>query len=217
MSSLAFMSDLEELVIHSARPSSLGAKVFQSLVIHPVHTTNMGTISSPGQLGAPLCPSLRRFRLKYDRWLRRTEQFDLFLVLASFIQSRAHSNYALESFDLWTTSEQRTRVELIERSQMSVEGFKRLVRVSVIKGDLLDFTAMKVNPKPSGESFLPADALSSQETHPFDIPHSTTACRFWLLGTVGRGSMLQTSAISSAGRSRVYKTLSLLFVLLTCL
>ena len=220
MSSLAFMSDLEELVIHSARPSSLGAKVFQSLVIHPVHTTNMGTISSPGQLGAPLCPSLRRFRLKYDRWLRRTEQFDLFPVLASFIQSREHSNYALESFDLWATSEQRTRVELIERSQMSVKGFKRLARVSGIKEDLLDFTAMglmKVNPKPSGESFLPADALSSQETHPFDIPQSTTACRFWLLGTVGRGSMLQTSAISSAGRSRVYKTLSLLFVLLTCL
>ena len=39
MSSLVFMSGLEELVIHSAQPSSLGAKVFQSLVVHPVHTS----------------------------------------------------------------------------------------------------------------------------------------------------------------------------------
>ena len=126
MSSLVFMSDLEELVIHSAHPSSLGARVFQSLVVHPVHTSNMGTTSSPGERGVPLCPSLRRFGLKYDCWLRRTEQFDLIPVLASFIQSRQHSNYALESFSLWTMSYHRDPLELIERSQMSVEGFRWL-------------------------------------------------------------------------------------------
>ena len=69
MSSLVFMSDLEELVIQCAQPSSLRAIVFQSLVLHPVHASNMGTTSSPGELSAPLCPLLRQFGLKYDCWL----------------------------------------------------------------------------------------------------------------------------------------------------
>ena len=176
MTSLAFMADLEELVIHSAQPSSLGARVFQSLVVHPVHTSNMGTTSPPGELdSAPVCPSLRRFGLKYDRWLRPTEQFDLIPVLMSIIRSRQHSNYALKSFDLWTTSDQEYPWELIERSRMSVKGFKRLAGVSGIEGDLLDFTAMgltEVTPKPSGESFLPADASPNQYGHLFDIAQS---------------------------------------------
>ena len=131
MRSLVFMSDLEELVIHCAQPSSLGATVFQSLVLHPPHPSNMGMTSSPGELGTPLCPSLRRFGLKYDRWLRPTEQFDLIPALASFIQSRQYSNYALESFELWTTSDQKYPLELIEGSQMSVQGFRRLAEGSV--------------------------------------------------------------------------------------
>ena len=126
MSSLVFMSGLEELVIHNTQPSSLGATVFQSLVAHPVHTSDMGTTSSPGELSAPLCPLLRRFGLKYERWLRQTEQFDLIPVLMSFIQSRRHSNHALECFDIWTTSGQIHPLELIERSRMSVEGFRWL-------------------------------------------------------------------------------------------
>ena len=136
MSSLIFMSNLEELVIHCAQPSSLGATVLQSLVLRPVHTSNMGMASSPRALSAPLCPSLRRFGLKYNRWLRPTEQFDLIPVLVSFIQSRQHSNYALESFDLWTTSEQRTPLKLIERSRMNIEGLKQLAEESGIEEDL---------------------------------------------------------------------------------
>ena len=169
MSSLAFMSNLEQLVIHCAQPSSLGAAVFQSLVLHPDHMSNMGTTSPPGALSAPLCPSLRRFGLKYDRWLRPTEQFDLIPVLVSFIESRQHSNYALESFDLWTTSEQRTPLKLIASSQMNVEGFKWLAKESGIKEDFLGLTAMgKVTPQPSGESSLSAPALPSQDSHLFD-------------------------------------------------
>ena len=135
MSSLVFMSDLEELVIRCAQPSSLGATVFQSLVVHPVQTSNMGAKSSPGELSAPLCPSLRRFGLDYDRWLRPTEQFDLIPVLVSLIQLRQKSNYALEDFYLWTTSDQEDPLELIERSQMNVEGFKELAHMSGIQED----------------------------------------------------------------------------------
>ena len=132
MSSLVFMSDLEELVIHGAQPSTLGAKVFQSLVMHPVHTSNMGAISNAGELGAPLCPSLRRFGLNYDRWLRQSEEFDLVPVFMSIIQSRQQSKYSLRSFNLRIMGDQ---VELIEGSGMSDKGFNRLHR--------------KINPTPT--------------------------------------------------------------------
>ena len=172
MSSLVFMSDLEELVIHCAEPLSLGARVFQSLVVHPVQTRNMGMMASPGELGAPLCPSLRRFVLKYDRWLRQGEQFDLIPVLVSFIQSRQHSNYALESFDIWATSEQTVPLELIKRSQMHLDRLRWLAEVRIGK-HLWDSTAMrltKVTSKPSGEAILPTNTFPSPDGHLFDIP-----------------------------------------------
>ena len=158
MSSLVFMSDLEELVIHSAQPSALGARVFQSLVVHPVHTSNMGTTSSPGEPSAPLCPSLRQFRLKYDRWLRPTEHFDLIPVFASFIQSRQHSNHALESFDIWTTGDRKDPLELIERSQMSVEGFRRLAEAS----EPTNFKVTPLTPKSEGDHHYYRDHVTSQ-------------------------------------------------------
>jgi hypothetical protein len=43
-----FMSDLEELVIENAQPSSLGVKVLQSFVVHPAHANNLGTTATHG-------------------------------------------------------------------------------------------------------------------------------------------------------------------------
>ena len=156
ISSLVFISDLEELVIYCARPSSLRATVFQSLVIHPVHTSNIDTTSSPGELCAPLCPSLRQFGLKYDRWLRPTEQFDLIPVFVSFIQSRQHSNHALKRFCLWTTNDQETPLELIERSQMSVDGFRRL------ENGTIKFQVTPLRLKIEGDHHYYRDHVTSQ-------------------------------------------------------
>ena len=139
INALDLMSDLEELVVHNAQPSSLGAKVFQSLTFHSGHASNLGVTSAPGEVVAPLCPSLRRFGLKYDRWLRRSERFDLIPVFMSIIRTRQHSNHSLESFSLWTTTHQKDPLELIERSQISVEGFKRLAKESGIEEHVLDF------------------------------------------------------------------------------
>ena len=158
MNALAFMSNLEELEIHNTQPSSLGAKVFQSLVVQRAHVSNLGAPSFPGEVVAPLCPLLRRLGLKYDRWLRQTEQFDLIPAFMSVIRSRQYSNCPLESFSLWIRNDQKDPLELIERSQMSVEGFKRLAKESGIQDGLLDFTAMgpmQVAPKPYGQSVLP--------------------------------------------------------------
>ena len=141
MNALAFMSNLEELEIHNAQPSSLRAKVFQSLVGQPAHASNLGAPSIPGELGARLCPLLRRLGLKYDRWLRPSEQFDLTPVFVTVIRSRQYSNCPLESFSLRMRNDQRDPLELIEGSQMSVEGFKRLAKESGIQDTLLDFTA----------------------------------------------------------------------------
>ena len=104
------------------------------------------------------CPSLRRFGLKYDRWLRPTEQFDLIPVFVSFIQARQHSNHALESFNIWTTSDQKHPLELVERSQMSVEGLRRLAE----EGETTNFQVTPLMPKTEGDHHYYRDRVTSQ-------------------------------------------------------
>jgi len=122
----AFMSNLEELVIGNAQPSSLGVKVLQLLVVPPVNSNNPGTTSTPGGWGTPLCPSLKRFGLRYRRWLRPSEHLDLIPEFKSIIQSRQQSKFSLQSFRIWTSSDQRDPLELIEGSQISLKGLQRL-------------------------------------------------------------------------------------------
>ena len=126
INALAFMSHLEELVIDSAQPSSLGAKALQSLIVYPVHASNLGTIDPPAGGYTPVCPSLRRFGVRYSRWLRRCEHFDLIPELASIIWSRQHSKVSLESFRIWKGSDQKHPLELIEGSSFSLKGFELL-------------------------------------------------------------------------------------------
>ena len=126
ISALSFMSDLEELVIESAGPSSLGAKVIRALIFRPVHASNPNARPTPVNWHAPLCPSLKRFGLKYRRWLRRSEEFNLIPDFEFVISSRGHSNYALQSFSIWMSSNQVHPLELIEGSQVSLAGLKRL-------------------------------------------------------------------------------------------
>jgi len=150
---LAFMSGLEELVIENARPSSLGAKVLQSLVVHPIHTPNSGTTATPEGRNAPLCPSLKRLGLRYGRWLRPNEPFDLIPEFMSIILSRQRSKFPLLSFQIWIRSDEKDPLELIDGSWISLEGFERLMNASAI--NLLQVTASKYvenMDKPSGRS-----------------------------------------------------------------
>jgi hypothetical protein len=124
--SLAFMSNLEELVIDNAQPSSLGAKVLQSLVVHPVHANNLDTIVTSGGWNTPVCASLKRFGLRYRRWLRPSEQFDLIPDFVSIIWSRQQSNLSLQSFRIWTRSDQKDPVELLGSLKIGRKGFQRL-------------------------------------------------------------------------------------------
>ena len=145
MNALTFMSHLEELVIVNTYPSSPGVKVLQSLIAQPVHTNNSGAISATGEWVAPLCPLLRRFGLKYRRWLRTSEHFDLILDFLSIISSRTHSNCSLQSFRVWTRSDQEDPWELVEKSQIAPYKFQRLADESGIKeNDLLDLLLMRV-------------------------------------------------------------------------
>ena len=120
ISALAFMPQLEGLVIENAHPSSLGVKVFLSLIPRPVHTNNLDAISATGEWCAPLCPSLRQLGFKYRRWLRTSERFDLVPNFVSIIQGRQDSNCALQSFRVWTRSDQEDPLELVEESGISV-------------------------------------------------------------------------------------------------
>jgi hypothetical protein len=129
--SLVFMSNLEELVIECAQPSSLGVKVLQSLVVRPVHANNMGTAATVIGWDTPvLCPSLKRFGLRYRRWLRPSEHFDLIPDILSIVWSRQVSLFSLQSFRVWRTSDQKYSLELIKGSCISLSGFERLANYS---------------------------------------------------------------------------------------
>ena len=129
----AYMSKLEELVIYNVQPSSLGVKALRSLVVLPVHTNNTSTTATPGKWNTPACPSLKRFGLRYRRWLRQSETFDLIPVFMSIIQSRQQSKYSLQSFRIWR-KRNKGQLELIDGSQISLEGFERLANVNAIEG-----------------------------------------------------------------------------------
>ena len=133
------MPYLEELVIESADPSSLGAKVFQPFIVRLHHARDMGAIFTPGALDTPLCPSLKRFGLKYCRWLRQSEHFNLISDFMSIIMSREGSIYALQSFSIWMTNRQTDPVELIEQSRMSYKGLERLVNKNGIEREMLSW------------------------------------------------------------------------------
>ena len=136
INALTLMLDLEELVINSAAPSSLGVRVVQSLILiaPPVRASKLGTTYTPREWRAPLCPSLKRFGLKYRRWLRRSEHFDLIPDIVSVIKSREHSNYPLQSFGIWMTGSQKDPLELIEDSRMSRKGLEHFADESGIEG-----------------------------------------------------------------------------------
>jgi len=130
---LAFMSSLEELVIDNVRPSSLGVKALQSLVVHPVHANNLGPAPTPGQLNTPACPSLKRFGLRYRRWLRTSERFDLIPEIMIIIWSRGQSRSPLQSLQIWTTSDQVDPLELIDGLSISLKGYNFLANHHAIK------------------------------------------------------------------------------------
>ena len=71
---LAFMSNLEELVIDGAQP---GVKALQALVVRSVHASHLGTAATHGRQYTPLYLSIKRFGLRYRGWLRPSEHFDL--------------------------------------------------------------------------------------------------------------------------------------------
>jgi hypothetical protein len=106
---LASMSNLEELVIGNAQPSSLGVKTLRLLVVY------LGTTASPGEWNTPACPSLKRFGLRYRRWLRPGEHFDLAPVFMSILRSR---KWSLQSFRIWRGSDDDDPLELIDGSRI---------------------------------------------------------------------------------------------------
>jgi len=129
----AFMTSLEELVIESAQPSSLGVKALRSLVVHPVHANNLDTTATHGGGNAPVCPSLKLFGLRYRRWLRPSEQFDLIPEFMFILWSRQRSRFPLQSFLIWKESEQKDPLELIEGSWINFNAFKHLANNSTMK------------------------------------------------------------------------------------
>ena len=146
----AFMSNLEELVIENAQPSSLGVKALQALVVHAVHSGNPGTAATHEGQYTPLCSSLKRFGLRYRRWLRPSEHFDLIPELVAVILSRQQSKFSLQNFQIWKESGQKEPLELIEGSWISLKAFESLTNDGALTtADLLRLVASRLVEKMS--------------------------------------------------------------------
>ncbi len=156
---LAFMSNPEELVVHNAQPSSLGVEVLQSLVVHPVRAYKLSITATPGKCNILLCPSLKRFGLRYRRWLRPSEYFDLIPVFKSIIQSREQANLSLHSFRIWTRVDQNDPLELTEGLLISLEEFEVLKGYAMI-ADLALATLARL-PAPEILKFLGSNPVGT--------------------------------------------------------
>ena len=132
-----FLSNLEELVIDNAHPSSLGVKALQALVVQSDQANNMGTTATQGGQYTPLCPSLKQFELRYRRWLRPSEHFDLIPGLLAIILSRQQSKFSLRSFLIWKESGQKEPLELIEKTWISLKTIEGLTNNDAFKGENL--------------------------------------------------------------------------------
>ena len=132
-----FMSNLEELVIDNAHPSSLGVKTLQALVVQSDQANNMGTTATQRGQYTPLCPSLKQFELRYRRWLRPSEHFDLIPGLVAVILSRQQSKFSLRSFLIWKESGQKEPLELIEKTWISLKTIEGLTNNDAFKGENL--------------------------------------------------------------------------------
>ena len=157
---LAFMPGLEESVIHSARPSSLSAKVLWSHVVLPVGSNNLGATSALRQPSAPLCPLLQRFGLRCGRWIRRSEEFDLIPAFMSIIGSRYYSGRPLKSFGLCLRSDQKVPLELIKQLKFSPNGLRCLANESEIGEHSLQAIVQEEKHKSHSDRFCPQSALS---------------------------------------------------------
>ena len=156
MNALTSMTYFEELVIGNARPSSLRAKVLQSLIAQPVHASSTGTTSTSKKWDGPLCPSLRRFMLQYYRRLRPSEHFDLIPDFLSIISSRQNSNCPLYSFSVWMEGDQ---FELIAKGgEINQFYVWRLTNESRIEGEI--FSASTESDRDRGISVTSLPDLS---------------------------------------------------------
>jgi len=108
LSVLELLPALNELQLDITRPCMLGRRFFMALLSKPLGDPKGGIDRNWGDdppehvknWESRICPSLRRLELKYERWLRSTDQLDILPPLMAIGWSRGKSTTPLESFCL---------------------------------------------------------------------------------------------------------------------
>lgn len=106
LSALQQMATLEELTLDLPYPSALGASFFESICAIPTSTFTGRTRKEwdnwriyGTKWKVNICPSLRKLKLRYARWLRKGEMDAVTPVIAAVAWSRSRS-LVLQEFDL---------------------------------------------------------------------------------------------------------------------
>ena len=111
INALRLLPNLEELVLGLARPSALGKRFFNSMIARKSKETSSfpGPNSASAQsdratsdlLVAPLIPNLKSFGVRYQRWIRGTEEDNVTPLLKEIVQSREKTEVPLRSMRFW--------------------------------------------------------------------------------------------------------------------
>jgi hypothetical protein len=107
LSILRLLPALEELRLDIERPCVLGRRFYTGLLAKPTNDLKSdiqrGWDVLPMGMGtrkSTICPFLKRLELKYERWLRQTDQLDILPPLMAMSWSREGTITPLESFRL---------------------------------------------------------------------------------------------------------------------
>ena len=135
LSALKLLPALNELQLDIARPCVLGRRFFKALLAKPIYEPKGKFDRNWGEAHpqhvkywkSSICPSLKKLVLKYERWLRSTDQLDILPPLMAIGWSRRGTTTPLKSFHL-----------RFERSDTMWEVFR------LYSLDMLDFAARDI-------------------------------------------------------------------------
>jgi hypothetical protein len=94
---LVLMPALEKLALDLTGPSSFGEGFFADLMARPLQKQHWDLLPI-GSWKSPCCPALVVLELKYGRWLRQTEEFQLAAVFAALVWTRRKTHYKMRRF-----------------------------------------------------------------------------------------------------------------------
>ena len=132
INALTMLPELEELYLGVVRPDGLGKKFFGALQAKK----GKGSRPSSASHVSMLCPNLRKFGIRFRRWLHDNERDEITPLLRKVVDSRRKSDTPLESCKFWPTKDtaDALAIDLCISSKESYGGAESIVHLGDVEG-----------------------------------------------------------------------------------